>query len=76
MGSMFKKEDGSVVLKIDSIPAGEWNGWVNVWDLDENRQQQMNNLKQQHGIPQQAAPPPIPGAPQQFNGEVSDDIPF
>lgn len=40
VGKAYVREDGSVTLKIDSMPVGgEWNGWLNLYDLDEDRQQ-------------------------------------
>jgi len=61
MGKMLKRDDGSVYLKIDSIPVN-FSGWVNIYDLDEERQQ---------------APAPAP-APQPLQAveDYVDDIPF
>lgn len=39
VGKAFIRDDNSVTLKIDSMPVGgEWNGWLNLYDLEENRQ--------------------------------------
>ena len=51
MGKLMQGDDGSHCLKIDSIPVGEWNGWINFYDLDEDRQK-----------PQQSAQPSQPPA--------------
>ena len=65
-GHVFEREDGSRCMKLDSLPLGEWNGWVNEYDLEENRPQQNANGMQQ--ARQSAAPA------QQDNFE--DPIPF
>ena len=40
VGRAFLRDDKSVTIKIDSMPVGgEWNGWLNLYDLDEDRQQ-------------------------------------
>ena len=40
VGKAFLRDDKSVTIKIDSMPVGgEWNGWLNLYDLDEERQQ-------------------------------------
>jgi len=31
-GSMFKNSEGKVSIKIDSIPVGEWDGWLSLFD--------------------------------------------
>jgi hypothetical protein len=41
IGSMLKKDDGQFKLKIDSIPVGsEFDGWVNLFDVDDEGGQQ------------------------------------
>ena len=48
IGSMLKGDDGKVKLKLDAMPVSDFDGWVNVFDLDdENR-------------PAASAPPPAP----------------
>ena len=66
VGTLMQRDDGSLCLKMDALPLGDFNGWLNFYDLDENRQQ--NN---QQGMAQarQAAEP----VPDNF---PSDDIPF
>ena len=61
VGRAFIREDKSVSIKVDSMPVGpEFSGWLNLYDLDEDRQGQ---------APARAAPAPAP-AP------VDDDLPF
>lgn len=40
VGKAFIRDDKSVCIKVDSMPVGgEFNGWLNLYDLDEDRQQ-------------------------------------
>ena len=40
VGRAFLRDDKSVCIKLDSMPVGpEFNGWLNLYDLDEDRQQ-------------------------------------
>ena len=40
VGKAFLRDDKSVTIKIDSMPVGsEFSGWLNLYDLDEDRQQ-------------------------------------
>jgi hypothetical protein len=40
VGKAFLRDDKSVCIKLDSVPVGgEFNGWLNLYDLDEDRQQ-------------------------------------
>lgn len=32
IGKLFKRDDGSISLKIDAIPTGGWDGWINFSD--------------------------------------------
>jgi len=66
VGSMFKREDGSVCLKLDSVPVGPgFEGWINFYDLDEERQQEPRRQPEPEP-PQKKQPDPV----------ESDDIPF
>ena len=39
VGKAFLRDDKSVCIKLDSVPVGgEFNGWLNLYDLDEDRQ--------------------------------------
>jgi hypothetical protein len=61
VGSLFKRDDGSVCLKLDSVPVGPgFEGWINFYDIEDGQQ----------SAPQTAAPQqPAPAA-------LDDDIPF
>ena len=61
-GTLFKREDGTVCIKLDALPLGEFNGWINVYDLDPPKGQQ------------EAAQPAAQPAPASNN--FDDDIPF
>jgi|TARA_Y100000034_G_C6603837_1_gene262749 hypothetical protein len=34
IGTVFKRDDGSVCMKLDAVPVGvpDWQGWVNFFD--------------------------------------------
>lgn len=32
ISKLFKRDDGSITLKIDSLPVGAWEGWINFSD--------------------------------------------
>jgi len=39
VGRAFIRDDKSVSIKLDSVPLGpEFSGWLNLYDLDEDRQ--------------------------------------
>jgi hypothetical protein len=38
-GTLFQRDDGSFVVKLDSLPLGDFNGWLNCYDFDEDRPQ-------------------------------------
>ena len=39
VGRAFLRDDKSVCIKLDSMPVGpEFSGWLNLYDLDEDRQ--------------------------------------
>jgi hypothetical protein len=65
VGHLFKREDGSISMKMESMPVGnEWEGWINFYDIetDAQREKRMGQKAQ----PAAAAPAP----------EFDDDIPF
>ena len=69
-GTLFQRDDGSLTIKLDSLPLGEFNGWINCYDLDEDRAE--NNAK---GMQQVAQDTGI--APSNGGGSFDDqDIPF
>lgn len=38
VGTMLKRDDGSVVVKMDCIPLGVAEVWINFYDLDDKQQ--------------------------------------
>ena len=41
VGKLLQRDDGSICLKLDALPVGgDFEGWINFYDLDEDRQQQ------------------------------------
>ena len=57
-------------IHLDSIPAGEWNGWFNVFERQDDQQGNGQGYHQNRGHPQQ--PKQYQQPPQDFD----DDIPF
>ena len=39
VGFLNENKDGKKSIKITSIPVGEWDGWVNIFDMPEKKQQ-------------------------------------
>lgn len=38
VGTLFQREDGSLSLKIEAVPAGnKWDGWIGFFDIDNKR---------------------------------------
>jgi len=68
IGSLFQREDGSMAIKIDTIPVN-FNGWASAYDLDEQRQQTHD---QGMGQAREAVQP----APQAEAASFEDDVPF
>jgi len=60
IGTLFQGDDGRLSAKIDALPIGEWNGWVNFYDIEDKPRQQ------------QAAPQ----KPQQQYQAPNDEVPF
>lgn len=60
VGGLFKREDGSACMKLDTVPVGpDFNGWINFYDLDDQEQKPQQAPQQQ----------PDPAG-------IDDDIPF
>ena len=57
-------------IHLNSIPAGEWNGWFNVYERQDEQNDQGSYSQGYQGNRQPAARPAPP--PQDFD----DDIPF
>jgi hypothetical protein len=34
-GILLKKDDGKISLKLESLPVGEWDGWLSVFEQDK-----------------------------------------
>jgi hypothetical protein len=46
VGQLFQRDDGSLCMKMEAIPAGSaWNGWINFYDLDGEQ------IKKDAGLP-------------------------
>lgn len=62
VGALFTRDDGSLAIKLESIPiGGTWNGWLSAY------------LPKESGQQQRSAPAQQPAAAGDF---VDDDIPF
>ena len=62
-------------IHLDSIPAGEWNGWFNVFERQDDQPGQGNNgqgYQQNQGYHQQATR----AQQQQPAQDFDDDVPF
>ena len=72
VGVVFTRQDGSMSIKLDSIPVGqEWSGWLSLYPKDNN-QQQGQQRQQPQQQPQQQYQGYNPNQPQ----ATGDDIPF
>jgi hypothetical protein len=73
IGKLFKRDDGSISLKVDSLPVGAWEGWINFSDPLP---------RDDHGAPAASHAPsranyaPPPGSPPPAAADFDDDIPF
>jgi len=38
VGVLIEKEDGKMRIKLDSIPIGNWDGWLNVFERQEKKE--------------------------------------
>lgn len=71
VGSLFQRDDGSLSLKLESIPLSvDWNGWLNFYDPYNKREGQ----QQQQQPPQQQKPTQLEPKGQIFSDD--DEIPF
>lgn len=73
VGTLFQYDDGGFSLKLDSIPVGQgWNGFINFYDLEDNRQQGAGNGggggQQSRGFDETK--------PREDYSQLNDDIPF
>ena len=60
-------------IHLDNIPTGEWNGWFNVFERQDNQPGQVNNGQ---GYPQNRGHHPQAAQHQPSPQEFDDDIPF
>lgn len=69
VGAAFTREDGSMAIKMETVPVGTgWNGWLNLY---------LPKPKEQAAPQQQAVPSQTPAPAQAPQGEFQDDdIPF
>ncbi len=72
VGSLYQRDDGSLSLKLESIPLSvDWKGWVNFYDPYNKREGQQ---QQQQQPPQQQKPTQLEPKGQIFSAD--DEIPF
>jgi len=72
IGAAFTRDDGTMSLKIESIPVGPgWNGWANLYLPRDNNQPGQQAAPQQRPAAQPAAQPAAGAGDFQ-----DDDIPF
>jgi hypothetical protein len=38
VGVLLEKEDGKMRIKLDTIPTGNWDGWLNVFEKSEKKE--------------------------------------
>lgn len=74
IGAAFTREDGSMAIKLESLPVGPgWNGWANLY-LPRDKDQQATTP------PAKATPTREPGSDDGFGDKPSDipvgDVPF
>ena len=70
IGRLMQDDKGNMSLKVDAMPVGgDWNGWINFYELDNQNQP----MQQQGGYQQ---PAPMQQPMQQQGGMPVDDIPF
>jgi hypothetical protein len=53
-GGLFQRDDGSLCMKLDALPLGDFNGWISFYDIEENRKE--NNQQGMQQARQAAAP--------------------
>ena len=74
-GALFMRDDGSHVVKLESLPVGQFSGWLNVFEPREGNLGASARPNTTPTPPQQASA--RPGPPAVANGAFADDdIPF
>jgi len=78
VGTAFTDDQGRVSLKIDALPVSpEWSGWLSLYPLDEDRQQQQPRQKYQgDGRSERRQEPKREEEAPMSDGMEDDDIPF
>lgn len=73
-GALFERDDGSISIKIESLPAGNlWNGWLNCYEPKPRNDISGDPIPTPAaGKTQAAGAPPRRAPPQDFE----DEIPF
>lgn len=71
-GKVFRRDDGTFALKLDSVPVGDWNGWFNLFPPEPRGNRGGGESGRRSPPPQQ--PRPQPQQPQL--DDFDDDIPF
>ena len=76
VGTAFTDDQGRISLKIDAMPVSpEWSGWLSLYPLDEDRQQQQPRQKYAGDGRSERRPAPKEG-PLDRSLDDDDDIPF
>jgi len=59
VGALFSRDDGSMVIKMDTVPVGdEWNGWLNLYPDDYKKETAQPNTQPQQGYQESTQPQP------------------
>lgn len=37
VGTLLQREDGSLTVKLDALPAGEFDGWLSCYDFEDEQ---------------------------------------
>lgn len=59
VGTAFHSDQGTISIKLDSIPCGAWNGWINLFDEREQTNNQGNSSSGNQSYSQPAQQPQI-----------------
>jgi hypothetical protein len=70
-GAVFVRDDGSQFMKLDTIPVGEWNGWLAFYPPRNRQAGEQQQQQQQPERPRAPAPTPTVD-----DDDFDDDIPF
>ncbi len=73
VGTMFKSTEGKFSIKIEALPIGEWDGWVQLFDFEEQRERSASD---QNSAPNSNPHQAYAQAPPADFDEFDDSIPF